>query len=254
MAKSKKLKIVAGNWKMNKTFSEATALAEQIAAKVLPKDVTAVLCVPSVFALAVGKIIENNPNLKLGAQNCHHEVSGAFTGETSVDMLQSVGVQYVIVGHSERREYQNEGNDVLVKKINLLLSKGMTPIYCCGEPLSIRQKNRQNSAVAKQIKNELFHLTNEQASKIVIAYEPIWAIGTGLTASPEQAQEMHNFIRRTIKKQFGSDIAKNMSILYGGSANAANAQTLFAQKDVDGGLIGGASLKADDFATIINAY
>ena len=254
MAKSKKQKIVAGNWKMNTTLSSAITLAEQIAAKQLPKDVTAVLCVPSVFALKVGKIIEGNPSLKLGAQNCHHELSGAYTGETSVDMLQSVGVQYVIVGHSERREYQNESSEVLVKKINLLLSKGMTPIYCCGEPLSIREKNRQNSAVAKQIKNDLFHLSAEEMAKIVVAYEPIWAIGTGLTASPEQAQEMHNFIRRTIKKQFGNDIAKNISILYGGSANAGNAKTLFGQKDVDGGLIGGASLKADDFATIIGSY
>ena len=254
MAKSKKQKIVAGNWKMNKTLPEAIALAQQIVAKELPKDVIAVLCTPSVFAAEVGKIIAGKPNLKLGAQNCHHEVSGAYTGETSVDMLQSVGVQYVIVGHSERREYQNEGSDVLVKKINLLLSKGMTPIYCCGEPLSIREKNRQNSAVAKQIKNDLFHLTAEEMAKIVVAYEPIWAIGTGLTASPEQAQEMHKFIRRTIKKQFGNDIAKNISILYGGSANAANAKTLFSQADVDGGLIGGASLKADDFATIIGSY
>ena len=254
MAKLKKQKIVAGNWKMNKTLLEALTLAQQIASKELPKDVISVLCIPSVFATEVGKIIAGKSNIKLGAQNCHHEASGAYTGETSVDMLHSVGIQYVIVGHSERREYQNESSEVLVKKINLLLAKGLTPIYCCGEPLSIRQTNRQNSAVAKQIKNDLFHLSAENMSKIVIAYEPIWAIGTGLTASAEQAQDMHNFIRRTIKKQYGNDISKYISILYGGSANAANAKTLFAQKDVDGGLIGGASLKADDFATIINSY
>ena len=169
-------------------------------------------------------------------------------------MLKSTGVEYVIVGHSERREYQKEQSDVLVKKISLLLSNGLTPIYCCGEPLSIREKNKQNLYVSKQIRSELFHLNSDDIKKIVIAYEPIWAIGTGLTASPEQAQEMHKFIRRTIKKQFGNDVAKNMSILYGGSANAANAKILFSQPDVDGGLIGGASLKADDFAVIINSY
>ena len=252
--KLKRARIVAGNWKMNKTATEATALAEALAAKTLPSDVTVVVCPPSVFGAAVGHIISGNPNLKLGAQNCHHEERGAFTGEISAEMLQSIGVQYVIVGHSERREFQKETGEVLVKKINLLRSKGMTPIYCCGEPLKIREKNSHVRYVAKQIKEELFHLSAEEMTKIVIAYEPIWAIGTGLTASPEQAQDMHKSIRRTLKNQYGKEVSDAISILYGGSANAANARLLFSQPDVDGGLIGGASLKADDFATIIGSY
>lgn len=247
-------KIVAGNWKMNKTHAEAVSLAQAITEKSLPSDVKVIVCTPSVFCAEVGKIVANHPTLNVGAQNCHHEESGAYTGEVSSSMLQSIGVQYVIVGHSERREYQKETSEVLVKKVNLLLAKGMTPIYCCGEPLEIRQAATHVAHVSQQIKDELFHLDAATIQKIIIAYEPIWAIGTGLTASPEQAQEMHFDIRSALAAQYGADVAASISILYGGSANAANAKTLFSQPDVDGGLIGGASLKADDFATICNSY
>lgn len=250
----KKQKIVAGNWKMNKTHEEALSLAQTLTEKSLPSDVKVIVCTPSVFCSEVGKILAGHPTLSVGAQNCHHEESGAYTGEVSASMLQSIGVQYVIIGHSERREYQKEGSDVLIKKVNLLLSKGMTPIYCCGEPLKIREKGTHVRYVAKQIKDELFHLEKEAIGNIVIAYEPIWAIGTGLTASPEQAQEMHNEIRKTFQRKYGKRISDKISILYGGSANAANAKSLFSQPDVDGGLIGGASLKADDFTTICNSY
>ena len=247
-------KIVAGNWKMNKTHADALSLAKALTEKSLPSDVIVVVCTPSVYCSEVGTIYLARFFLKLGAQNCHHEERGAFTGEISAEMLQSIGVQYVIVGHSERREFQKETGEVLVKKINLLRSKGMTPIYCCGEPLKIRESGRHINYVAKQIKLELFHLDKEAMKNIVIAYEPIWAIGTGLTASPEQAQEMHHEIRKMIQRKFGKKVSDKISILYGGSANAANAKTLFSQPDIDGGLIGGASLKADDFATICNAY
>ncbi len=252
--KLKRQRIVAGNWKMNKTLQDALILTNDIKSKTLASDVTVVLATPSVFCESVGRSIDGHATIKLGAQNCYQEEKGAYTGEVSAEMLQSVGVQYVIIGHSERREYFKETSPVLVKKIDLLLSKGLTPIYCCGEPLRIREKNSHVRHVAKQIKDELFHLDHENIKKIVIAYEPIWAIGTGLTASPEQAQEMHKSIRKTIQKQYGKEVADSISILYGGSMNAANAQDLLAQRDVDGGLIGGASLKGDDFATIINAY
>ena len=247
-------KIVAGNWKMNKTHADALSLAKALTEKSLPSDVIVVVCTPSVYCSEVGTILANHKTLNVGAQNCHSEESGAYTGETSASMLQSIGVQYVIVGHSERREYQKETSAVLAKKINLLLSKNMKPIYCCGEPLKIREIGRHINYVAKQIKLELFHLDKEAMKNIVIAYEPIWAIGTGLTASPEQAQEMHREIRKMIQRKFGKKVSDKISILYGGSANAANAKTLFSQPDIDGGLIGGASLKADDFATICNAY
>jgi triosephosphate isomerase len=247
-------KIVAGNWKMNKTQNDAVELASAIKAHSLPKDVTVVLCPPSVLIHTVGQIIGEHPTLKLGAQNCNQHNSGAYTGEISAAMLQSIGVQYVIIGHSERREYFKEDAPMLVKKIDMLLSKQLTPIYCCGEPLKIREKKSHVRYVAKQIQAELFHLSPEDIQKVVIAYEPIWAIGTGLTATPEQAQEMHKAIRNIIKKKYGKEVANTISILYGGSCNAANAATLFTQKDVDGGLIGGASLNADDFVTISKSF
>lgn len=252
--KAKRLKIVAGNWKMNKTYNDALSLTIDIKSKELAKDVVVVLATPSVFCESVGRLIENHAIIKLGAQNCYQEEKGAYTGEVSVDMLQSIGVEYVIVGHSERREYFKETSHVLAQKVDLLLSKSLTPIYCCGEPLKIREKGSHTRYVSKQIQDELFHLSEEDVKKVVVAYEPIWAIGTGLTASPEQAQDMHKFIRKIFQKKYGKEVAQSISILYGGSMNAANAQELLAQPDVDGGLIGGASLKADDFATIINAY
>ena len=254
MKKQKRLKIVAGNWKMNKTFQDALIIVNDIKAKTLAEDVKVIIAAPSVFSEVIARLLDGNAQIHAAAQNCHHEESGAFTGEISASMLQSIGVQYVIVGHSERREYFKETSPMLTKKVDLLLAKKMTPIYCCGESLRVREKSGQVRFVLKQIKDEIFHLSHEDFQKIVIAYEPIWAIGTGLTASPEQAQEMHKAIRKGIQKKYGKVVAESISILYGGSMNAANAKTLLAQPDVDGGLIGGASLKADDFATIINAY
>lgn len=239
---------------MNKNFQEALSLATELKNRTMPDGISVVLCPPSVFVESVGRVIEPNPTLQLGAQNCHHENAGAYTGEVSVDMLKSIDVSFVIIGHSERREYFKENSLQLIKKLDLLLAKGLTPIFCCGEPLRIREKGTHSRYVEKQIKDVLFHLSPQDIKKIVIAYEPIWAIGTGLTASPEQAQEMHAAIRKTLKKKYSVEVAESISILYGGSCNAANAKTLFSLPDVDGGLIGGASLKADDFYTIINSF
>lgn len=189
----------------------------------------------------------------LGAQNCHHEAAGAYTGEVSAAMLKSAEVNYVIIGHSERREYFKEDDAMLAKKVNQALVNGMQVIFCCGEPLEIRDANTQNTHVENQIKAGLFHLSEEQFKNIVIAYEPIWAIGTGRTATAAQAQDMHAHIRSVVAAQFGADIANATSILYGGSCKPSNAGELFANPDVDGGLIGGAALKAADFLGIITA-
>ena len=247
-------KIVAGNWKMNKTMSEAQSLVQDIAAQTLPDDVIVVLCPPAVYAEMTHRLIAGNKNLHLGAQNVHQEISGAYTGEVSVEMLKSVGTEYVIVGHSERRAFNCESSEHITQKIKNLLAADMTPIYCCGEPLSIREKETHTAFVAEQIRTELFGLSENEIQKIVVAYEPIWAIGTGKTASPEQAQEMHAAIRAIFFKKYGKNIADNLPVLYGGSCNAANAKEIFSKPDVDGGLIGGASLKAKDFVTIINSF
>jgi triosephosphate isomerase len=192
--------------------------------------------------------------MALAAQNCHHKTSGAFTGEISVDMLKSVGVSFVIIGHSERRMYFQETNAQLAEKTNQLLEKGMRPIFCCGESLEQREKDIHTDFVRQQLTESLFHLDTSQLQKVVIAYEPIWAIGTGKTASTEQAQEMHEIIRKHIASKYGEAAAAEISILYGGSANAANAPELFACPDVDGGLIGGASLKSRDFVSIVKSF
>jgi triosephosphate isomerase (TIM) len=247
-------KIVAGNWKMNKTLQEGLILANEIKQGDLAQGVEVVLAVPAVMLSAVGSLIEDKAHLHLSAQNCHHEVSGAFTGETSADMIKSVGATHCLVGHSERRDYFKENNAQLSKKVDLLLARGITPIFCCGESLPIRERGNHERHVAKQIKESLFHLSHEQIQKIVVAYEPIWAIGTGLTASPEQAQEMHLAIRQVFQKRYGTGISDGLSILYGGSCNASNARSIFSQPDVDGGLIGGASLKSADFLTIIRSF
>jgi triosephosphate isomerase (TIM) len=247
-------KIVAGNWKMNKTLEEGVELAKTLAAGQITGRVEMVLCTPFVNLQSVQKVIAKKKKIHLGAQNMHPEAKGAFTGEISADMLLATGVSHVIIGHSERRQYFNESDAFLAQKVNTALAKGLTPLFCCGEPLEIRQAGTHVKFVEEQLTNSLFHLSAEEFSKVVIAYEPIWAIGTGLTASPEQAQEMHAAIRKFLKKQYGNDIAKNISILYGGSCNAKNAKELFALKDVDGGLIGGASLIAEDFLTIANSF
>ncbi len=245
--------IVAGNWKMNKALEEGLELTRQILEKVDKPKGLVVIAPPLTHLKEVGKMIRVRKYFHLAAQNCHHEEKGAFTGEVSADMVASVGAEFVIIGHSERRQYFKEKNEVLAAKVNLTLARGMRPIFCCGEPLHIREVDTHVGYVAKQLKAGLFHLREEDFRKVVIAYEPIWAIGTGRTASAQQAQDMHQAIRVLVAKKYGNVVADETTILYGGSCNAQNAAELFSQPDVDGGLIGGASLKADDFATIIAA-
>lgn len=248
-------KIVAGNWKMNKNLFEGKQLVEDIlhSGIELRDDVEVVIAPPFISLEMTASLTKDRTGFFLAAQNCHQEKSGAFTGEVSAEMLKSVGVDYVILGHSERREYFGETDAVLAKKVDAVLAQEMKVIYCCGEPLQIREAGTQNSHIQTQIENGLFHLGEAAFKNIVIAYEPIWAIGTGLTASDEQAQDMHAFIRGLIAQKYGEAIANATSILYGGSAKPSNAAGLFAQPDVDGGLIGGASLVAADFAGVIKA-
>ncbi|GAB3565328.1 triose-phosphate isomerase [Spirosoma luteolum] len=249
-------KIVAGNWKMNKTLDEAKALLSEVINMVkdeVTNDVTVVLCPPSVYLTTARQYVPTGGRLALGAQNCHEKASGAFTGEISAPMLQSIGVDYVILGHSERRQYFAETNAQLAAKVDSALASGLTPIFCCGESLDLREGGDYVGFVKGQLTDSLFHLSAEQFARIVIAYEPIWAIGTGLTASSAQAQDMHFELRRHIAGQYGDEVAQNTTILYGGSANEKNAQELFSQPDVDGGLIGGASLKSREFTNVIKA-
>lgn len=246
--------IVAGNWKMNMNYGEGLELASAIAAaKPGKEDHLVILATPYIHLAAVSEIIKDAPYVKLAAQNCHQEASGAYTGEISVDMLKSIGVEYVILGHSERREYFKEGHELLAAKTRRVLDAGLTPIFCCGEPLSIREAKTHVSYVSKQLQESLFDLSAEDFNKIIIAYEPIWAIGTGVTASPQQAQDMQREIRQLIANNYNDEVANGTTILYGGSVKPGNAQELFGQPDVDGGLVGGASLKADGFLEIIAA-
>ncbi len=245
--------IVAGNWKMNKTLEEGLELAKAILEKTDKPKGLVVIAPPFPYLREVGKMLKVRKSFHVAAQNCHHEEKGAFTGEVSAEMIASVGAEFVIIGHSERRLYFKEKNALLAQKINLSLAKGLRPIFCCGEPLHIREVDTHVGYVAKQLKDSLFHLHEEDFRKVVVAYEPIWAIGTGRTASSDQAQEMHHAIRVLVSKKYGKAVAEDLSILYGGSCNAQNAADLFRQPDVDGGLIGGASLKADDFAVIVSA-
>jgi triosephosphate isomerase len=249
-------KIVAGNWKMNKTVNEGIQLVEELKnelSKVDAKDVTVVVSPPYVNLSEAVKSAEGS-SVNISAQNVHQEESGAYTGEISAQMLKSVGVGYVIIGHSERREYFGENAVDVAKKVDAVITQGLTPIYCCGEVKEERESGQQNQIVGGQIESELYHLSPEDFGKIVIAYEPVWAIGTGLTASPDQAQDMHEFIRNFVSKKYGQEIADETSILYGGSCKPSNAAEIFGKKDVDGGLIGGASLKAEDFVGIITAF
>lgn len=248
-------KIVAGNWKMNQNLFEGKQLVTDILKRSsnLSENVKVVIAPPFIQLELAASQIKEVEGFYLAAQNCHQEKAGAYTGEVSAYMLKSVGVDYVILGHSERRQYFGEDEILLAKKVNAVLDAEMKVIFCVGEPLEIRDANTQNELVKKQILGGLFHLEEAQFENIVIAYEPVWAIGTGRTASAEQAQDMHAFIRSVIAEKYGNDVAANTTILYGGSCNAANAAALFACPDVDGGLIGGASLKADDFDAIIKA-
>ncbi len=249
-------KIVAGNWKMNKTLDEAKALLSEVVNMVKDEvsgDVTVVLCPPSLYLTTSRQYIPAGGRIRLGAQNCHEKNEGAYTGEASAAMLKSVGVEYVILGHSERRQYFGETNAQLAEKVNIVLENGLTPIFCCGESRDLREKGDYVGFVKGQLTDGLFHLSAEAFAKVVVAYEPIWAIGTGLTASSAQAQDMHFEIRRHIAGHYGDAVAQETSILYGGSANEKNAADLFAQPDVDGGLIGGASLKSREFTNVIKA-
>ncbi len=247
--------IAAANWKMNLTFQQGEKLLDEILAADIalkPHQLT-IFSVPFPYLLMTRSEVAEYPNYYVSAQNCHQKKSGAFTGEVSAEMLHSLGVNFCLVGHSERREYFAESNATLAEKVNICLENFITPIFCCGEPLDIREAGTQNDYVALQLKESLFHLPAEKITSIVIAYEPIWAIGTGKTASTAQAQEMHAHLRSILAGQYGKDIADQISILYGGSVKAANAQELFASPDVDGGLVGGASLQAAEFAAIIRA-
>jgi triosephosphate isomerase len=249
-------KVVAGNWKCNTTLQEGIELAkavDKVVAETGAKDVVVVLGTPFTHLTSVVGAIDTN-RIGVAAQNCAAEAKGAFTGEVSAAMVKSTGAEYVILGHSERREYYGETSEILNKKVALALANGLTPIYCCGEALAIRNAGTQNEYVINQLAETVFQLSADDFKKIIIAYEPIWAIGTGVTASTEQAQEMHKALREAIAAQFGQEIADETSILYGGSCNPKNANELFANPDVDGGLIGGASMKAEDFIQIINAY
>ncbi|MBN8878112.1 MAG: triose-phosphate isomerase [Sphingobacteriales bacterium] len=247
--------IAAANWKMNLSFQQGEKLLDDIlTAKIALADHQEVIfAVPYPYLLMTRSEVAEEKNYYTAAQNCYHKKSGAYTGEVSAEMLHSIGVPYCVIGHSERREYFNESNAVLADKLNLCLENFITPIFCCGEPLSIREKGTQNEFVAIQLKESLYHLPAEKIKDIVIAYEPIWAIGTGKTATTEQAQEMHAYLRSALAAQYGKDIAAQISILYGGSVKANNAKELFSCPDVDGGLVGGASLVAADFIEIIKA-
>jgi triosephosphate isomerase len=250
-------KIAAGNWKMNKTFEEGLILLSEVVNmvkdEVVNPNVQVVLCVPFPYLSTFGKLIDTD-KVSLGAQNCYPKASGAFTGEVSVPMLKSVGVGHVIIGHSERRQYFNESDAFLAEKVDATLAGGLTPIFCCGETLEQRNEGIHFDFVRGQITNSLFHLSADDLQKTVIAYEPIWAIGTGVTASNDQAQEMHKVLRDHLASKYGQDIADEISILYGGSVSGANAEELFACPDVDGGLVGGASLKSREFTNIAKAF
>lgn len=247
--------IAAANWKMNLTYQQGEKLIDEILQEKIELSAAqqVVFAVPFPYLIMAKSAVANEKNYFVAAQNCYHKKSGAYTGEIAADMLHSIGVPFCVIGHSERREYFNESNEQLAEKLNLLLEQDIQPIFCCGEPLTVREAGAQNQYVEIQLKESLFHLSAEQLEKVVIAYEPIWAIGTGKTASAAQAQEMHAHIRQVIRAQFGEEAAENLSILYGGSVKAANADEIFSQPDVDGGLVGGASLQPGEFTAIIKA-
>ncbi len=249
--------IVAGNWKMNTDLQEGLKLAKEINALVLNglnDPNTGVVIAPPYTHLAIINEHIDAEKICLAAQNCASEAKGAYTGEVSVQMLKAVGVKAVILGHSERRAYYGETSEILLKKVKLVIENGLKPIFCCGEVLAERESNIHFNVVKEQIESVLFTLSAEDYKRVIIAYEPVWAIGTGKTASAEQAQEMHAFIRQLIVTKFGAEAANDTTILYGGSCKASNAKEIFSKPDVDGGLIGGASLMAEEFLGIVNAF
>ena len=250
-------KIVAGNWKMNQTFDEGRKLFEEITSLLTENNDPSILKIiaPSFIHIqALAQMAAPTGTVFLAGQNCHSEESGAYTGEISATMLKSAGAKYIILGHSERRTYFNETNKELAKKVSIVLKKQLSPIFCIGETLKEREEKKQYEVVKNQLKEGLFHIDQNDIRNVIIAYEPVWAIGTGITATADQAQEMHHFVRSVMKEQYDSTVSDAISILYGGSCNSSNAAELFACKDVDGGLIGGASLKAKDFVQIINSF
>ncbi len=257
-------KIVAGNWKMNLTLEEVKALTSKLKVKLdqhMPGLVEeerssmpeVLLFPPYVYLTRVSELFADYEHVAVGAQNCHHETHGAFTGEVAAPMISSVGGSHVIIGHSERRSQFHEDDDLLAKKVEMALTNGLIPVFCCGEMLPEREQGKHFQVVADQMLRGLSWMDARQLANVVIAYEPVWAIGTGVTATPDQAQEMHAHIRKLIGDIYGNEAADNMSILYGGSCNVKNAADLFSNPDVDGGLIGGASLKPEDFFEIILA-
>lgn len=245
-------KILAGNWKMNLDLIQGKALLSEILDSNVNKDTITIIAPPAIHLNSFNQMLSHTP-IALAAQNCHQQDSGAYTGELSVGMLKSVGVEYVIIGHSERREYFMEDSLSLSFKVNNVIKHGLRPIYCCGETLAQRQEGEHFRTISNQIEQGIFQLNEMELLNCIVAYEPVWAIGTGETASPQQAQEVHNFIRKTIAKQYSDMVADNISILYGGSVKPSNAKELFTCPDIDGGLIGGASLNAESFVAIGNS-
>jgi triosephosphate isomerase len=246
-------RFVAGNWKMNLSKADALALTKAISEQEFNQKTEVVICAPFIYLNELSDISSTNTQLHIGAQNCHQATSGAYTGEISAQQLKSIGTEYVILGHSERRTFFAETNALLKEKVDAVLAEDLKVIFCCGEVLEEREAEKQEEVVKTQLREALGHLTADDMGDLVIAYEPVWAIGTGKTASAAQAQEIHKTIRLWVAETFGDDIADKILILYGGSCKPNNAAELFAQEDVDGGLIGGASLKAEDFLQIINA-
>jgi len=259
-------KIVAGNWKMNKDLQQGmdlineiiTIQRDQVLAGIISdepsKSVLKIIAPPFIHITSAIEKLKGKSDYAVAAQNCHQLECGAYTGEVSAEMISSAGAGYVIIGHSERRNYFNETTAVLTQKVNIALANNLIPIFCVGEHLEHRNANQHLEVVRQQLKEALYHLPAADFGKLIIAYEPVWAIGTGVTASSHQAQGMHHFIRSEINKKYGKEISENISILYGGSCNAENAKELFGCLDVDGGLVGGASLKAADFVAIANSF
>jgi triosephosphate isomerase len=248
-------KIVAGNWKMNMSLEEGIRFAKSVDQYFREKPsrkAEVILCAPFIHLPGVAEIMKNG-EVALGAQNCASEASGAYTGEVSAFMVKSTGAEYVIIGHSERRTYYQEDDRLLNKKTVLAINSGLKVIFCCGEVKAEREEKKHFIIVKRQLDEGLFTLPADEMKNIVIAYEPVWAIGTGLTATPDQAQEMHQYIRKLVKEKYGNECAENMTILYGGSCKPSNAAEIFSKPDVDGGLIGGASLKKEDFVAIVEA-
>jgi triosephosphate isomerase len=249
--------IVAGNWKMNMEYEQGISLFSEIVNMVKDEVIgnqEIVVCSPFIHLAAISKLSAHTNNVSIGAQTINQHESGAYTGEISASQVKSTGAEYVILGHSERRAYFGETDELLAEKVDAALKHGLKPIFCIGETQSEREAGSYFDVIKNQLSKALFHLDAAAFGNVVLAYEPVWAIGTGLTASPEQAQEVHAFIRQTLADQYGQEVADNTSILYGGSANPSNAQSLFSQPDIDGGLIGGASLKSRDFLQIINVF